>query len=130
MLGVHELGDKQGRGTVRDGDAEAEEQPAHDEEGDVVAEGQKHDADDHDAAADDDAGAPPEYVCAVGHDGDGEHRAHGEGGGDEAEDGGAGVAEVVVPLLHALERVDERAVISCPGERMSVSKRWVCGEMG
>lgn len=112
VLRVHELGDEQRRRAVRDGDAEAEQQAAHDEERNVHAQREQHDADDHDGAADDDAGAPPEEVRAVRHKGDGEHAADGEGGGDEAEDGGAGVVEVVPPLRHALQTVDEGAVVS------------------
>lgn len=112
-----------------DGDAEAEDEAADDEERDVEADADEGDADEHDGAADDDAGAAAEDVGGVGDEGDGEHGADGHGGGDEAEDLAVGVVEVyvrvsqlrwdlegglrtLVPSVDGFEAVHERAVVA------------------
>lgn len=112
VLRVHELCDQERGGAVGDGDAETEEEAADDEHGDVEAHREQRNAHEHDGAADHDSHAPAEEIGAVRDNRDGEHRAHGHRGRQEAHDGGAGVVEVVLPLRHTLETVDEGAVVS------------------
>lgn len=113
MLRVDQLRDEQWSRAVGDGNTEAEKQAADDEEGDVETEREQDDADDHDRTADDDAGTATKDVGGVRNERDGEHGTDGHRGSDEAQNLGAGVVEVGAPLVHTLQTVDERAVISC-----------------
>jgi hypothetical protein len=113
VLRVHKLCDQEGSGAVSDGDAETEQEATHDEHGDVEAHGEQGNSHEHDGATDYHSHAAAEDIGTVRNDWDGQHRAHGHGSRQETHDGRAWVVEIVLPLGHALQTVDQGAIVTC-----------------
>lgn len=117
MLWVNELRDQEWRRSVGDGNAKSQEEPANDEEGDVETQRQKQDSDEHDRASDHNTCSSSEQISAVGYKGNGQHGANGHRCSDQSKNRRTGVVEVVPPLGHALQTVDEGTIVSWVGQK-------------
>ena len=84
------------------GDAEPDEEAGAYEHADVAGDGLKHDAEQHDDAADHDTSATAQNIGGVGNGGDGDERAHGHDAVEQAEDRARGVVKVGLPGVEGL----------------------------